>query len=166
MASSSETSTWIHIGSDIWYQKMTVLLLPSVNTSSRVLTFRRQTQLFDCRFHHIVENIEEVRPNIEVKFQRRKNAPLLPAHPFHENRFQAYDDVLYKLHKSHLEIFSLHFSKLFITAKGIKCCCHSAGILVFSRMVLRPNPLADVSVYFTSLHYEIKDYLKVRVLFL
>ena len=119
---------------------------------------------FRLHVPHILKSIEEVRQNIEVKFQRRKNAPLLHARPFDENRILSSEDVLYKLHKSELEIFSPHFSKMLITAKGIKCCCHSAGLLVFSRMVLRPNPLADVSVYITSLHYEIKDYLKVRVL--
>ena len=49
------------------------------------------------------------------------------------HRILSSDDVLYTLHKSEVEIFSLHFSKIFITAKGIKCCCHSAGLLVFSK---------------------------------
>ena len=126
--------------------------------SKRNATFRLQVP-------HIVKSIEEVGQNIEVKFQRRKNAPLLHARPFHDNRILSSDDVLYKLHKSEVEIFSLHFSKIFITAKGIKCCCHSAGLLVFSKLVKQPNPLANVRVYFTSLHYDIKDYVQVRMLF-
>ena len=125
--------------------------------SERNATFRLQVP-------HIVKKIEDISQNVEVKFQRRKNGPLLRAQPFRENRIPTSDDILYKLHKSQLEIFSCHFSKIIITAKGIKCCCHSAGLLVFSRMVLRPNPRADVSLYFTSLHYEVKDYLQVRVL--
>ena len=130
----------------------------SSNESKRNATFRLQVP-------HIVKKFEEVRQNIEVKFQIRKNDPLRHAHPFRENRVQSPADVLYKLHKSDLEIFSCHFSKFFVTAKGIKCCCHSAGLLVFSKMVKQPNPLANLRVYFASLHYDIKDYLQVRMLF-
>ena len=129
----------------------------SSNISKGNATFRLQVP-------HIVKNIEEVSRMIEVKFQQRKNDPLLHAQPFHENQIQSSADVLYKLHNRKLEILSFHFTRFFVTAKRIKCCCHSAGLLVFSKMVKQPNPLANVRVYFTSLHYDIKDYFQVRIL--
>ena len=134
-----------------------------MNTSSRVQTNRREMATFRLQVPHIVKNFEEVRQNIQVKFQRWKNDPLQRAHPFRENR--PLTSVLYKLYKCELELLSCHFSNIFITAKGIKCCCHSAGLLVFSKLVKQPNPLANLRVYFTSFHYDIKDYLQVRMLF-
>ena len=121
--------------------------------------------MFRLQVPHIVKNIEKVSQKIEVKFQPRRNGPLFQTHPFQEHEMQPSADVSYKLHKTYIDIFSRHFSKFFITAKGIKCCCHSAGLLVFSKMVQQSNPLANVRVYFTSLHYGMKDYLTVRGLF-
>ena len=121
----------------------------------------RKQAIFRLQVLHIVDDIEDVRNRIEVQFQLRRNTSLVKAEEFHEKQLTS-SDVVYKLHQNHVEIFCGHFSSIIITGKAIQCCCKSTNIMVFSKIDQQDDPpIADVAMYFTSLHYKIKDYEQV-----
>ena len=106
---------------------------------------------------HIVRNIY-----VEVKFQLKQGAVLQIAKRFTTEVPATPSEVFYNVHNGHVEILTDHFTKFLVTAKEIECCCHSAAVLVFSKL---NREIADVRIRFASLHYEKQDYLQVNTIF-
>ena len=117
---------------------------------------------FTLLIPHIVVNIERTSQYIKVKFQMKQGEVLQKAKHFTLGAPVTAGEVFYKTHNGYIEILTDHFTKFFVTAKEIECCCHSALVLVFSKMNCESDPhIADVGVCFASLHYKTQDYLQV-----
>ena len=111
---------------------------------------------------HILCNTEKTARYIQVKFQQKQGGVLQQAKHLNSQYPVASNDVIFELHSRNVEILTDHFSEFLITAKEIECCCHSALVLVFSRMNCESNPtIADIGICFASLHFKIQDYLQV-----
>ena len=113
---------------------------------------------------HILRNIEKTARYIQVKFQLKQDGVLQQAK--HSNSHPlASNDVIYELHSHYVEILTDHFTKFLVTTEEIECCCHSALVLVFSRMNRESSPtIADIRIRFASLLYEKQDYLHVNII--
>ena len=116
---------------------------------------------------HIVENIDKKRCNIRVMYQERPQGILQRAQEISPGQTsERFSDVCYTLGSTYIDIHTYHFTKFFSFAKGINCCSRSAQMMVFSRLdpPVHPEdmPVANVNIYFASLHYEKEDYKKVR----
>ena len=164
--SSSETSTLITGGSD-------TLFVRKIASSARFVNFTFMAQPFnlsqisDCKFHIFYVTLKKTGSCIQVKLQLKQGEVLQKAKHFTSDAPIATSDVLYKTHGSYIEIITNHFTKFIVTAKEIECCCHSAVVLVFSRMDRESSPtIADIRIRFASLHYEKQDYLQVNFLLL
>ena len=114
---------------------------------------------------HIVRDIEKTGRYIQVKLQVKQGDILQKAKHFISEAPIATGDVLYKTHDSYIEILTDHFTKFIVTAEEIECCCHSAVVLVFSRLDRESSPtIADIRIRFASLLYEKQDYLQVNII--
>ena len=115
---------------------------------------------------HILRNIEQTGRHIQVKLQLKQGEVLQKAKHFTSEAPITTSDVLYKTYSGYIEILTDHFTKFIVTAEEIECCCHSAVVLVFSRMDRESSPtIADTRIRFASLHYEKQDYFKVNFLY-
>ena len=78
--------------------------------------------MFRLLIPHTLRNIKKTSRYVQVKFQMKEKAVLHEAkHLTSEDRTIS-RDVLYKIHRSYVEILTRHFTKFFVTAKEIECC--------------------------------------------
>ena len=117
---------------------------------------------FIIEIPHIVMNIEEVNGKIQVMRQPGGSPVLIPIQPqLSENKAES-NGAFFSVGKSHIKIFTPHFSRYIVTAKAINCCSGSAEMLIFSKMDMNgAQPLFHVNIYLCSLHYVLQDYSQV-----
>ena len=116
-----------------------------------------------ARFHievpHIVKDIHHIRKKIKV--QHWHNRILSDAK--YLTSIQTPEEVYYKINSQCVELFTPHFCQFFISAEGINCCSGRAAMLAFSKMEWSDSgPLANLALYFGSVHHMYNDYRQVN----
>ena len=84
------------------------------------------------------------------------------------------ENIYYRFAGNCLEIFTHHFSQFIVFAENttlkevidmnaLECCSRSAEMLVFTKWVTKEldYPLLEVNLYFCSMYYEMKEYMRV-----
>ena len=111
---------------------------------------------------HVLSDARQARNKIKVKHRSQSNGTLSYARPY--NRIQNPEDVYYSCTSTHAEIHTPHFCEFFVTAEGINCCSRNAMMLAFSKMEMDDSgPLANVILYFGTVHYRYQDYRQVYI---
>ena len=107
---------------------------------------------------HIIWDIQEVRNKIKIQHVNKKSATSVSGSNLCKKPEQCEIDEKY------VTIYTSHFCAYIVTVEGFKHCSGNANVLLFGDLSQDPETEgseATVKVYFSSIHFEIRDYEEV-----
>ena len=107
---------------------------------------------------HIIWDIQEVQNKIKIQHINIERATTVNGGNLCKKPER------YEIDEKYVSIYTTHFCAYIVTAKDVDCCSGNANVLLFGDLSQDPEKEgseATVKVYFSSIHFEIRDYESV-----
>ena len=117
---------------------------------------------FTIEVPHILRDIPEARAKIAVKYRTHSEGTFSQAPT--SSQMRSSEDTYFDYNSMHVDIHTRNLGNFFILAEDTNCCSKNALMLAFCKMEEDgQTPVADIFLYFASLHYRYQDYRQVNI---